>query len=97
MAGRLEKLRDYFPATVYTGNSLVFISDESRVELTEHPRGSFADENAVPVIRVKLFAKGPTGEFQPGHHEDFQLAGLSELAAEIEKFIQFAVGKVIKE
>ena len=60
-------------------------------------QGSFANENVVPDIRVKLFAKAPTGEFEPGHHEDFQLASLAELAGEIEKFIQFAVGKNIKE
>ena len=97
MAGLLNRLRDYFPTTVYTGNSLIFISEETRVELTEHACGDLSGAATVPVIRVRLFAKGPAGDFEPGHYEDFQLADISELAGEIEKFVQFAVGRTIRE
>ena len=97
MTERLRILRDYFPTAIYTGKALVFISEDSRVELTEHSRGSLAEGETVSVIRVRLFAKGEGGEFEPGHFEDFELAEISDLAAEIEKFVQFAVGKNLKE
>lgn len=94
---RISLLREYFPTAVCTGNALVFISEESRVELTEHQQGGFSGEAAVPIIRVRLFARTDTGEYEPGHYEDFQLPDISDLAGEIEKFIQSAVGKNIKE
>ena len=97
MNARLKLLRDYFPTAIYTGKALVFISEEWRVELTEHSRGGFTGSTMVPIIRVRLFNKMPTGEFVPGHYEDFELEELSDLAGEIEKFIQFAVGKNLKE
>ena len=94
---RINLLREYFPTAICTGSALVFISEESRVELTEHSRGGFAGDGAVPIVRVRLFTKIDTGEFEPGHFEDFQLPDLPDLAGEIEKFIQSAVGKNIKE
>ncbi len=97
MAERLRLLRDYFPTAIFTGKSLVFISDEHRVELTEHRRGGFAPEHMIPVIRVRLFHRTSQGEFEPGHYEDFELVDLSDLAGEIEKFVQSAVGKNIRE
>ena len=95
MNTRLKILRDYFPTAVYTGSALVFISEETRVELTEHSHGSLMGDDAT--IRVRLFAKIPNGEFAPGHYEDFDIQEISDLAGEIEKFVQFAVGKNIIE
>ena len=97
MNERLKLLRDYFPTAVFTGRALIFISDESRVELTEHAMREMGSNPAVSVVRVRLFSRMPTGEFEAGHYEDFQLAELSDLAGEIEKFVQFAVGKNLKE
>ena len=97
MIERLKKLRDYFPTAVYTGKALVFISEESRVELTEHARGSLVGDDATTAIRVRLFAKDLQGEFVAGHYEDFELADIGDLAGEIEKFVQSAVGKNIRE
>ena len=94
----LKLLRDYFPTAVYTGKCLVFISEEWRVELTEHSNVNFSQSEKSPsVIRVRIFKKAINGEFVPGHYEDFQIASISELAAQIEKYIQFAVGKNIRE
>ncbi len=95
MQRRLKLLRDYFPTAIYTGRALVFISEEWRVELTE--RSQRSADGQTPVLRVRLCARGPEGEFLPGHYEDFELANLSELAAEIEKFVQAAVGKNLRE
>ena len=96
MASRLKLLRDYFPTAIFTGRALVFISENSRVELTEHAqRGLVGGGSAI--IRVRLFHQLPSGEFEPGHYEDFELEDLSDLAGEIEKFVQFAVGKNLKE
>ena len=97
MNSRLKILRDYFPTAIFTGKSLVFISEESRVELSEHSRGGLSENDMVPMIRVRLFCRNTFGEFEPGHYEDFELPDIADLAAEIEKFIQSAVGKNIKE
>ena len=92
----LKILRDYFPTAIFTGKALVFISEDSRVELTEHRRGGI-DGPKNCIIRVRLFQKEATGEFEPGHYEDFDLPDVHDLAGEIEKFVQFAVGKNLKE
>ena len=97
MNDRLRILRDYFPTAIFTGNKLVFISEESRVELTEHRRDNFATDKTSPIIRVRLCTKKSDGEFVPGHYEDFELEEISDLAGEIEKFVQSAVGKNIRE
>jgi hypothetical protein len=97
MTDRLSLLRDYFPTAVFTGKALVFISKDSRVELTEHLRAGLTETPVNSVIRVRLFSKDPHGYFEPGHYEDFEMPGLSDIAGEIEKFVQSAVGKNIRE
>lgn len=97
MDKRLQILRDYFPTAVFTGNALVFISEDSRVELTERSRGGLSGPDEVSIIRVRLFARNALGEFEPGHYEDFELADIHDLAGEIEKFVQNAVGRNLKE
>lgn len=94
----LKLLRDYFPAAVFTGRCLVFISEEWRVELTEHQDTDFSQSQpAPPIIRVRIFKKALNGEFVPGHYEDFQLASLGELAEQIEKYVQMALGTNLRE
>ena len=94
----LKLLYDYFPMAVYTGKCLVFISEESRVELTQHKRTDYSQpDDRLPLVRVRIFKKALNGEFVPGHYEDFQLSSLSELATQIERYVQFAVGKNIRE
>lgn len=94
----LKALYDFFPTAVYTGKCLVFISDESKVELWEQKNRSFGmAESDRPVIRVKIFKKALNGEFIPGHYEDFEIEPLDELANQIERYIQFAVGRNIRE
>jgi hypothetical protein len=94
----LKLLYDYFPMAVYTGKCLVFVSEDWRVELTEHKNTDFSQlESRLPVIRVRAFKKAMNGEFVPGHYEDFQLDSLSELGEQIERYVQFAVGCNIRE
>ncbi len=94
----LKLLRDYFPTAVFTGKCLVFISEDWRVELTEHKDSDFSKAGAEPaIIRVKIFKKTLDGDFLPGHYEDFQLASLNELAEQIEKYVQSAIGKNLQE
>ena len=94
----LKLLRDYFPTAVFTGKCLVFISEDWRVELTEHKDTDFSNADAqAPIIRVRVFKKALNGEFVPGHYEDFQLASLGELAEQIEKYVQMAIGENLKE
>ena len=94
----LKALYEYFPASVFTGRALVFISEDWRIELTEHQNSDFSKKGGnCPVIRVKVFKKALNGEFVPGHYEDFQISSTSELASQIERYIQAAVGKNIRE
>jgi len=94
----LKLLRDYFPTAVFTGKCLVFISEDWRVELTEHKDSDFSKAAAEPsIIRIRIFKKALNGEFVPGHYEDFQLASLSELAEQIEKYVQMAIGANLRE
>jgi hypothetical protein len=94
----LKVLQDYFPMAVFTGMSLVFISENWRVELTEHTDGDFSkSESGPPIIRLKIFKKALNGEFVPGHREDFQLPAPGELAEQIEKYVQQAIGTNLRE
>jgi len=94
----LKILRDYFPMAVFTGKCLVFISEDWRVELTEHKDSDFSKEGTEPsVIRVRIFKRALDGELISGHYEDFQLPSLGELAEQIEKYVQLAVGVNLRE
>ena len=94
----IKLLRDYFPTAVFTGKCLVFISEDWRVELTEHKDSDFSKSGPEPsTIRVRIFKKALNGEFVPGHYEDFQLASLGELADQIEKYVQMAIGTNLRE
>lgn len=94
----LKLLRDYFPTAVFTGKCLVFISESWRVELTEHKDTDFSkSKNQPSVIRVKIFKKALNGQFVLGHYEDFRLDSLNELAEQIEKYVQLAIGTNIRE
>ena len=95
---RLKLLMDYFPTAVFTGNSLVFVSEDWRVELTEHKNTNYGRRGGdLSIIRVRIFKKAINGELLPGHYEDFQIEPIRELAEQIEKYIQFAVGSNLRE
>ena len=94
----LRLLCDYFPTSVFTGKCLVFISEDWRVELTEHKDSDFSKSDTdPPVIRVRIFKRTLEGDLVPGHNEDFQLSSLGELAEQIEKYVQLAIGTNIRE
>jgi hypothetical protein len=109
----LKLLCDYFPTAVFTGRCLVFISEDWRVELTEHKDSDFSKPPLPPllrfakqngggktrgsIIRVKIFKRALNGELVPGHYEDFQLPTLGELAEQIEKYVQSAIGGNLRE
>ena len=94
----IKLLRDYFPTAVYTGKCLVFISEDWRVELTEHRDTDFSsNEIDLVVIRVRIFKKAINGELIASYHEDFQLESTGELAEQIEKYVQMAIGTNIRE
>ncbi len=94
----IKALYDYFPTSVFTGQSLVFISEDWRVELTEHRNSDFSKiRSSSPVLRVKVSKRALNGEFIPGHYEDFHIVETNELATQVERYIQAAVGKNIRE
>lgn len=94
----LKLLYDYFPTAVNTGKCLVFISEDWRVELTEHKDSDYTKAALQPsLIRVRVFKKALNGQFVPGHFEDFQLPSLNELAEQIEKYVQLAIGANLRE
>ena len=94
----LKVLMEFFPTAINTGQCLVFISEEWRVELREHTNPNFGKNGQhIPVIRIKVFKKALNGEFVTGHYEDFQIEPVSELAAQIERYVQNAIGRNIRE
>jgi hypothetical protein len=94
----LKALRDYFPTAVYTGKSLVFISETWRVELTEHRDNDYSrSAGDPPLIRVRISKRAADGDLVSGHYEDFQLPSLGELAEQIEKYVQMAIGANLRE
>lgn len=94
----LKLLQDYFPMAVFTGRSLVFISEQWRVELTEHKENDFSKEQVqTPVIRVRIAKRALNGDLLPSFNEDFQIEPMGQLAEQIEKYVQMAVGKNLKE
>ncbi|MFH1615539.1 MAG: hypothetical protein ABIG61_10715 [Planctomycetota bacterium] len=95
---RLKLLTEYFPMAVFTGRAVVFISEDWRVELTEHQNPNYGQNPSnVPIIRVRIFKKALSGELIPGHFEDFQIESIGETAGQIERYIQYAVGRNIRE
>jgi hypothetical protein len=83
---------------VFTGKCLVFISEDWRIELTEHKDSDFSTSKGQPsIIRVRIFKRTLEGDLLPGHYEDFQLASMGELAEQIEKYVQLAIGTNIRE
>ncbi|HNS21452.1 MAG TPA: hypothetical protein PKH24_13195 [Sedimentisphaerales bacterium] len=94
----LKLLRDYFPTAVYTGKCLVFISEDWRVELTEHKDSDYTKGSSqTSIIRVRLFKRALNEELVPSLYEDFQLPTLGELAEQIEKYVQMAIGTNLRE
>ena len=94
----LKSLLDYFPMAVYTGNCLVFISENWRIELSEHKDNDYSKgDDTTAIIRVRFYKIALNGDVIPGHYEDFQIPALGELAEQIEKYIQMAVGVNLKE
>ena len=68
------------------------------MELTEHKETDFSKAGVRPsVIRVRIFKKSLDGELVGGHYEDFRLASLNELAQQIEKYVQMAIGSNLRE
>ncbi len=83
---------------VYTGKCLVFVSEDWRVELTEHKENDFSKQaSQSPVIRVRIAKRAINGELIPSYYEDFQIESLGELAEQVEKYVQMAVGRNLKE
>ncbi len=94
----LRALNEYFPTAVFTGICLLFISEDWRVELTEHKDSDFTKTGSQPsIIRVQISKKALNGQFVPGHFEDFRLASINELAEQIEKYVQLAINVNLRE
>ncbi|MCK4913398.1 MAG: hypothetical protein KAI59_06280 [Planctomycetes bacterium] len=95
----LKLLRDYFPTAIFTGKCMVFVSEDWRVELTEHKDNDFSKADSKPaIIRVRISRKTLDGDLlEASYYEDFQLASLGELAEQIEKYVQAAIGTNLRE
>ena len=66
--------------------------------MTEHKDNDFSKVSTHPsIIRVRIFKRAPSGEFVAGFYEDFQLPSLGELAEQIEKYVQMAIGSNLRE
>ena len=93
MSERLGQLRDRLPLpTVFTGQSLVCISQQWRVEISEQVSKDYATGNTRSTFRVRISEKLDDGTYQPGHEEVFAIEDVGRLAEEIDRFITYAVG-----
>lgn len=93
----LKALRDYFPTAVYTGECLVFISEDWRVELTQQPPSGGQRPGEPPLIRLRISRRAMDGDLARPLTEDFKLPSVSELAEEIEKYVMMATGANLRE
>ncbi|MDH7599280.1 MAG: hypothetical protein QHH07_06545 [Sedimentisphaerales bacterium] len=93
----LKALKDYFPAAVFTGQALVFISEDWRVELTQQPPSAGPRTGELPLIRLRISRRTMDGDFGRPLTEDFKLPTLGELAEEIEKYVIMATGANLRE
>ena len=95
---RLEQLRQRLPLpTVFTGRSLVCISQQWRVEITEQIAKDYATGKSRSKFRVKVSEKLDDGTYQPGHEEVFAIEDMGRVAEEIDRFITHAVGYAPRE
>ena len=93
MSERLGQLRDRLPLpTVFTGQSLVCISQQWRVEISEQISKDYATGNTRSTFRVRMSEKLDDGTYQAGHEEVFGIEDIGRLAEEIDRFITYAVG-----
>ena len=93
MSDRLSQLRERLPLpTVFTGQSLVCISQQWRVEISERTSKDYATGNTRSTFRVKVSEKLDDGTYQSGHEEVFAIEDMGRLAEEIDRFITYAVG-----
>lgn len=96
--GYLEKLVEFFPTAVYTGQKLVFVSENWNVEVIEHTEKMYCNLGSeVSTIRVNIYKTGNDMYQRLVHSGDFTLSNCRELAAQIEKYIQNAIDVTIKE
>ncbi len=93
MRKKLEQLRERLPLpTVFNGKSLVCISQQWRVEISEHISQHYANRTSRSSFSVKVSEKLDDGTYQPGHDEVFAIENMGTLADEIDRFITHAVG-----
>ena len=94
----LEQLIEYFPTAVYTGEKLVFVSEKWNVEVVEHTEKFYCSlAESYSTIRVNVYRTPAEGYRQLINSEDFTIKNCRQLAAQIEKYIENAVGALIKE
>jgi len=93
MSEKLNQLRERLPLpTVFTGRSLVCISQQWRVEISEQISQDYAHRTSRSTFGVKVSEKLEDGTYQPGHEEVFAIEDMGHLAEEIDRFITHAVG-----
>jgi hypothetical protein len=94
----LEKLYEYFPTSVKTGEYLLIVSNVWKIEISVYKRDNYSMFNSDDTrVRVQLFEMNEDNDFMPGASQDFTIANIPELAEQIERYITFVVAENIKE
>jgi len=94
----LNSLYDFFPTAVNTGSCLVLVSEDWKVEMWEHRKRPLdSPENEKVFIRVKFFKKTLNGQWIQDQYVDFDFKSVNVLADQIERYIQFSIGKKYRE
>lgn len=94
----LNSLYDFFPTAVHTGSCLVLVSDEWKVELWEQKKRPIeSPDNEKIFIRVKIFKKALSGQWLADQYVDFEFTSVNILADQIDRYVQFSIGKNYRE
>jgi len=94
----LEQLIEYFPTAVYTGEKLVFVSENWTVEVIEHQEAVYCKlAESYSTVRVNVYKTPEEGFRKLVNSEDFTLKDCRQLAAQIEKYIENAIGAFVRE
>ena len=94
----LEQLIEFFPTAVYTGEKLVFVSENWNIEVLEHTEKVYCSlAESYSTIRVNVFKTPQEGFRRLVNSEDFKLKDCRQLATQIEKYIEGAINALIKE
>ena len=94
----LEKLYEYFPTAIYTGECLLIVSEVWKIEISRYEDMDYSSfGKSKERVKVQLFKRNEDNDFVPGAQQYFSISEISVLAEQVEKYITCTVAENIKE